>query len=357
LGLQKFRYIEKVSKVKRYWFIQIVCWTIYIIVFNWYYAVKYGHNVFFIESAIFLPVLLFSSHLYRILLKKLKINLASLTQILICSSLGILLLGGLFTLISVTFYYTIEEPGEKILKFGDYLIYFTIDCLIVLPWFACYHIYKYAESLGKIEMEKSVIEKEKMEAFALLKTVELANLKNQLNPHFLFNALNSIKALMLTQPAAARDAITQLSDLLRVSLNFGTQQRVSVQEEVDLVRDYLELEKMRFEDRLQYELQVADETRNIQMPPMVLQPIAENAIKHGIGLEESGGKIYIAISLEDHHLVLRVSNTGTYIPKNENGIGLRNLEKRLKLGYGGKACLQISSKDNTVNALIKLPVL
>ena len=191
---------------------------------------------------------------------------------------------------------------------------------------------------------------------ASLKSAELENLKNQLNPHFLFNAINSIKALTISDPNLARNALTELSQLLRTSLTIGNQQLVSLESEVSFVKDYLFLEKLRYENRLHYSFEIDKNTLNVKIPPMSLQLLVENAIKHGIGKSKAGGEILIKTEIiSNNNFVLTVTNSGKLRQEHSStGVGLKNLEKRLFLNFQDKAKFTVFELKHHVVASISI---
>ena len=213
-----------------------------------------------------------------------------------------------------------------------------------------YHLFRFARfsTQRESELQKSLQES------------ELQRLKKQLNPHFLFNALNGIKALILTEPLQSREAIGQLSDLLRLSLKTNLSDNIPLSEEMEILDNYLSIEKIRFQDRLTIEFDIPKELRNYQVLPFSLQILAENAVKHGIGKQKKGGIIKITAQKVEKKLILKVSNPGNLKPSldytNENtGIGLENLRKRLKINFGEKATFTIQEQNNLVMAVIVLP--
>jgi LytS/YehU family sensor histidine kinase len=190
-----------------------------------------------------------------------------------------------------------------------------------------------------------------------LKTAELENLKNQLNPHFLFNAINSIKALTIFDPELARKALTELSQLLRTSLSMGNQQLVPLEMELSLVRDYLFLEKIRYEKRLVYSFHIQNETLALSIPPMSVQLLVENAIKHGIGKNKLGGKVRIISELKGEIFMIKVVNTGKLSQKvSPVGVGMKNLERRLQINFQEKATFTLEEDNDTVVASIIIRV-
>jgi two-component system LytT family sensor kinase len=194
---------------------------------------------------------------------------------------------------------------------------------------------------------------------ATVKSLELKTIKSHINPHFIFNALNSIRALVDENPSRARTAITELSNILRSSMRAEQLETVPLQQELDIVTDYLALEHMRFEERLQIEMKIDPDTLNQPIPPMMLQTLVENAIKHGISKKIDGGFIRIISLFNEHHHVLTVQNSGTlngqYI--NKDGFGLKSTQERLNLLYQGQAQFEIKDTEgNVVESKIIMPV-
>jgi hypothetical protein len=191
-----------------------------------------------------------------------------------------------------------------------------------------------------------------------LRAAELRLLKSQLNPHFLFNALNGLRSLIAEDPARARDAVTQLSRTMRYSLASGDEDLVSLARELEMVDDYLALESMRLEERLSIERDIEPAARTARLPAMLLQTLIENAIKHGIAELRQGGTLRIAARVEDGELHIRVTNPrppNAAAPANE-GVGLRNASERLRLMYGERARLHLDlSRGDVAIAEVRLP--
>jgi two-component system LytT family sensor kinase len=179
---------------------------------------------------------------------------------------------------------------------------------------------------------------------------ELRALRAQLNPHFLFNALTTIGYLIRSSPSRALETLMQLTALLRAVLRGANGEFVTLGEEMQIVDAYLAIEQTRFEDRLHVERSVAVELECFSIPPLILQPLVENAIKHGVAPRRQGGTVRIEALLEDGPLLhLRVSDTGAGVSPQEltrrrsRGVGLSNIEQRLERYFGGRARLDISS--------------
>ncbi len=186
---------------------------------------------------------------------------------------------------------------------------------------------------------------------------QLSNLRAQMNPHFMFNALNGIRALIDEDPVRAKKAITELSAILRNAMNSVKRRTVPLGEELDIVRSYLALETMRYEERLRVEFDVEKGLERVPFPPMLLQTLVENGVRHGIATLQEGGDISIAVKREGDKLRVTISNSGSYRPGSSrtNGIGLRNTRKRLEMLYGKKAGLSISEKDGKVITQVEIP--
>jgi LytS/YehU family sensor histidine kinase len=212
-------------------------------------------------------------------------------------------------------------------------------------WSAVYLTYHLLRKSRKQELQNLKLEASHHE-------IELKTLRDQLNPHFLFNSLNGIRALIEIDPTTAKSAITTLSNLLRNSLQMGKKAQVSISEELGLVTEYLKLEKIRFEERLTYNISI-EVNDKIQIPPFLIQTMAENGIKHGISKSRTGGLIDIRVYETDAKLKLEVTNTGgQYKPNNIEGIGIINTKRRLAIQYGDNAGFSIKNEDNSVVALV-----
>lgn len=191
----------------------------------------------------------------------------------------------------------------------------------------------------------------------LARDAELSQLRQQLQPHFLFNSLNSINALVVSQPELARKMIQQLSDFLRGTVKKDDRQLVNLEEEIHQLSLYLDIEKVRFGYRLKSEIIADDASKVCKLPPLLLQPIVENAIK--FGLYDTIGEITISITatVEDKNLVIRVKNPfdpATSQPKG-TGFGLNSISRRLYLIYFNNNLLQTEAAESTFTTTIKIP--
>ena len=223
-------------------------------------------------------------------------------------------------------------------------------------WNSIYLIYHYIENSRKQQFDTLKLE-------ALVKELELKTIKSHINPHFIFNALNSIRALIDENPYRARNAITELSNILRSSMQAEKLETVMLERELSIVKDYLALEYIRFEDRLKVELQIEAASLSLPVPPMMLQTLVENAIKHGISRQVAGGTVRIISSVADGYHRLTVLNTGRLKEASpEGGFGLPGTRSRLYLLFGDKAAFTIRELKNEnndgymVEASIRIPV-
>ena len=242
-------------------------------------------------------------------------------------------------------------PGAIASLAASYVSQYSI---FFVCWSALYFAYQYLQKNRQVEIEKWKLQ-------ASFKDAELSALKSQINPHFIFNSLNNIRSLVAEDADKARDSITHLSDLLRFSIQFDQYEKVSVEKEMEVVRDYLELESIQLEERLHYDFKIEDESKEMLLPPMIIQTLVENAIKHSINELPGGGKICIETELMNDYLKIFVKNTGQLRPQKpgkRKGIGITNARERLRLLYGENASLAVENmNENMVCATIKIPLI
>ncbi len=212
-------------------------------------------------------------------------------------------------------------------------------------WSLIYFVNHYFRKIRISEIENIKLSAQKQ-------SVELALMRSQLNPHFLFNSLNSLKALISENPEFAKIGITKLSNILRNILIYSKRPLVSVDEEMQFVRDYLDLEKIRFEERLSYSELLDDKLMNFQIPPMTIQSLVENAVKHGIGRLRAGGHIEIQIQKLPADIEISVSNDGKIYETGDTRVGLKNTTSRLESVFGEKVSLSLKEENNKVIAKI-----
>ncbi len=230
-----------------------------------------------------------------------------------------------------------------------------------VAWLCLYFVYHAFERMRVMQVEQ-------LRLAANVKEAELRALKSQVNPHFLFNSLNSLRALIDEDAPRARESVTRLANMLRYSLQSGQQETVAFDEELRIVQDYLALEQIRHESRLQVRWEIENEAalRFLPIPPMLLQTLVENAVKYGISARREGGEITIAARVDGAALHLRVTNPGDLSPPasaaaaragSSTGVGLRNAAERLKLVFGDRASIQLLAEPaGCVTADVYIPL-
>lgn len=208
-----------------------------------------------------------------------------------------------------------------------------------------FYVMFYQQRIKEKEVKTARLESETRQA-------ELKALKSQVNPHFLFNTLNTIYALMDSDVNKAKKTVTELSDLLRYSMASFYKERVPLQDEIEMVKQYLDIEKARFAERLAVQYNIQKDIMDHNVPPMILQPLVENAIKHGIAPLKEGGMISLSMQSQNERLQIIIEDTGKGAAKNgstveKNGIGLKNLKKRLEFVYGDDFILNAEPKEKS----------
>jgi len=197
-----------------------------------------------------------------------------------------------------------------------------------------------------------------LETSILAREAELKALKAQINPHFLFNSLNSISALTSIDPARAREMCVLLGDFLRLTLGLGEKTMVRFSEELDLLQKYLAIEKIRFGERLKMQEAIEEESRACLLPPLLLQPLVENAIRHGIASLPEGGEVRLAAERQNGRLAILVENSWDpdAPPRRSGGLGLRNVQQRLEARYGKEAILRVITEGDLFQVSLSLPI-
>jgi hypothetical protein len=209
-----------------------------------------------------------------------------------------------------------------------------------------------------LRLERDRQENREAELRELARSAELKALKAQINPHFLFNALNSLADMAGDDPVAAEQAIVNLASVFRFTLEAADKESVSLGEEADFIRAYLEIERIRFEDRLDYELTIPVQLKPVRIPPMLLQPLVENAVKHGISpLLGKGGKIVIRVAPNGADVQVTVHDNGVgFDPAQKtSGIGLSNVRRRVQSIFGGESWSLISVPGTGTTVGISFP--
>lgn len=350
----KSEIFDKVKRKNLYWISQFSGWGLFVIVnlaiISSFEPTPLNRIILWFLLGIYGIIF---SHIYRLYIKKHNWSILPLRKIVQRVLIASFLVG-------VIIYIPVFISGQLLQVQRDSQ-HETISIIagilnltsVVLVWSLIYFSIHFFENSKKAEIESLIFE-------AAVKDFELKTLKAQLNPHFMFNAMNSIRALIEEDPQNAKDAITKLSNLMRYTLKIERTETVPLAEELKTIQDYLDLEKIRFEERLNYKIQSTSDADRVEIPPMMVQTLVENGIKHGVSKITSGGKILIDAKTVDKKLVIEINNSGKFSEealKNSAGFGISNTKHRLALLYGESASLALTNgNDNTVIAKLIIPL-
>ena len=262
----------------------------------------------------------------------------------------------LFTVVHITaasvLSFSLQVGEDQIWSFGDALsnvfsLFFAIELVTYFAIVGAYHAYDYARRYNDRESTAAQLALRASRLEASLARANLESLRMQLNPHFLFNTLNAISVLALKgERQSVVRTLSLLSDLLRVTLD-QTQQVVPLRDDLEMLDRYLEIEQIRFRDRLTIERDIAPSVLDAEVPSLLLQPLVENAIRHGISRTPGPGKVRVEASESAGMLELRVLDTGpgfTWEPSTRTGVGLLNTRARLEQLYGAEQHLELSNR-------------
>jgi two-component system sensor histidine kinase AlgZ len=205
--------------------------------------------------------------------------------------------------------------------------------------------------------DSSKAEGRALETSVFAREAELKALKAQVNPHFLFNSLNSVSALTSVDPAKAREMCILLAEFLRMTLGLGEKTSVPLSEELSLLHRYLAIEKVRFGARLEMQEEIQEESKSIQLPPLLLQPLVENAVTHGIANLPDGGMLRLSGQSRNGRTSLAIENTfdPESTPTRKGGLGLKNVRDRLEARYGKEANMRVSAENGKFRVELSFP--
>jgi sensor histidine kinase YesM len=344
---------NRMNRKKAYWICQLTGWSVLGLV-NIFFSITFDYfswqHTIVIAYQSFAGICL--THIFKNSIKKnnwLNLPLKKLVP-------GILITNIMMGMIMSLLFYAVGSGinNYNFLNFKASLFFVDVFRVtsIILLWTLIYFAVHYFENYKKVQIESLIWE-------AAVKDFELKTLKSQLNPHFMFNALNSIRALINLDPKNAQTAVTKLSNILRYSLKMERIETVSLGEEMQAVSDYLDLESVRFEERLRYTVEIDPRALSIEIPPMMIQTLVENGIKHGISKRTSGGCIDVKIELIDSSVNILIRNSGQInieAIRNATGFGISNTKHRLNLLYGEAASFSINNEtQNEVLAKLVIP--
>ncbi|MBI3512434.1 MAG: histidine kinase [Bacteroidetes bacterium] len=328
-----------------YWAFQLGGWMLFVLLQGIFLSLKkeLNNDAMVLLMAVFISGILLTQLLRAVIIRFRWLNISRLRSVPMMLVM-IIAMGGIVALM--------KTGLEKLSSENNYHfdpVRVSLDTLnfslFFFFWSVIYFLVHIVENYKRAEIENLKWE-------AAIKETELNKLKSQLNPHFMFNAMNSIRALVGENPARAKEAVTQFSNLLRNTLQVGKQKFIPLSQEMEVVKDYIAIESVRLEERLKVELNIPDECLSFEIPPLMIQTLVENGIKHGIAKIPEGGKLFVNAKKETGKLHILIFNSGKYnensIP--ESGFGLRNTKERLAILYNGKASFTIA---NTENALVK----
>jgi Putative regulator of cell autolysis len=255
--------------------------------------------------------------------------------------------GVVWTYLSMAFYSSISEdfdfPTAHARAPRDILDF----SITLLSWSALYFGVKFWRA-WQTERENA------LQSAALAQRAQLEMLRYQLNPHFLFNALNSIRASVDEDSARAKQMITQLSEFLRYSLLHESEKKIPLRDELEAVRNYLSIEKIRFEEKLAVEFDVEKAAEECKVPAFLLNPLIENAVKHGRRTNEKPLMIKISAKFSGDRLLLEVSNSGSLQNGSDGGIGLKNVRERLEKLFAENGKFDLLQENGFVKARIEI---
>ena len=349
---------DAVKNVRLYWKCQLIGWSVAALYWSLigFMGTQFSWVLALIHFAADLIIYISLSHAFRNFSVRHQWHTLSVRALFLRLLPSILVLGALFMLLTIAKNYFVRSLFQP--EFTDtlnehiqafWLTTFVTGVRLMSIWVLAY--YGYHLAIREINAVK-----ESARLTAIAKDAAFNNLSAQLNPHFFFNALNSIKSLVIEDPTKARRAIDLLSDLLRTSLYQQSSPLITLAEEMQLVNDYLELEKIRYERKLQTSVLVEDQIATAKVLPLSIQVLVENAIKHGVAKRKDGGTVTVRVNKKEDTLVASVESPGTLDKGDTHGVGLKNLEERIQLQFGAKGSFQISQgQTNVVTATIITP--
>lgn len=335
------------SNNKMYWVLQIFGWSLYALITSVFYLQANDTSNSVYINSIFAGISgLASSHILRSFIRRnthqgKSAFLSNLSTLAISALLWECLL--ILFHVYVIHLYTLDSisPIATLFYYGYYFC-------ILLIWMMFYLNIKSSQNRRESELDK-------LKLSLALKEAQLENLKWQINPHFLFNSLNSIRALISENPDNAKNMITKLAVLMRQTLNAPDKNLANLKEEFTFIENYLALEKIRFEERLDYSITLPASLENHLAPSLLIHTLVENGIKHGIAKLTEGGTIKLEALMKNNTLQIRVISSGTVKQPIQDGTGLRNSRERLKLAFGEQAKIEmVQYSTNTVLTTVSI---
>jgi signal transduction histidine kinase len=343
------------TRKRLYWTLQCFGWFAWALNEALLYTNQYGWKWAWVFSSMAnIALAIFLTHQYRRITKRFRWQDKNLWQMLQLNFLALVSMALLLMALNIPLDYIFLQENYEVSLSPFILIQIFFNFIKPLAiWALIYFFFQYSNKRLEMERENDQLER------AILET-EGKVLRAQMNPHFVFNALNSVRALITEDPQKAKKGINQLSKLLRSSLLTERKKTIALSEELETITDYLALEKIRYEDRLEWKITVDPACAKAQIPPMLLQTLVENGIKHGISRSVKGGVIELSAQRADNMIQISVINPGHLKPSKETneGVGLLNSQNRLQLLYGKTAQIELQPLNkNQVCAIVTLPYL
>ena len=337
-----------------FWAFQLGGWSLLLLITLG--GLLYGGNADWREITLSVALVAFGllySTLFRYFIRRNSWLAKTPKKLLFPVIVGSLLVGALWTGSFTLLHFLIgDSTGSVSYTLQEYIVTLINNYFIILLWSLIYFAYHYFRIAQIARVERYRTE-------AAIRDAQLNTLKGQINPHFMFNSLNNIRALMLEDTERSREMLTRLSDLLRYSMTITEEKEVALKEELEVVHDFLELNKVQYEDRLRYSIDMDPSLSEVRIPPMIIQILAENSVKHGIANRPGGGKVEVEVQKKGDSLSIEVRNSGTWnlAPKKgeSHGIGLPNIRRRLQIIYGQDATLHLREENEKVIAEINIP--
>ena len=336
---------------KKFWILNLSGWFAYLFFGGIFFSMMQGGlnlNTLYMQSFSFF-LLIFGCNFLRQLIKSKRFinSISSAKTIIVLFGATLLLAFVIQVLVSLLMMYGLNIMNWQTYSFSILAISTVQIWISIIGWTLVYFVIKHRQKMRLQEIEKWQLQ-------SALKEAELQSLKSQLNPHFIFNCLNNIRALAIDDGEKTRQMITHLSEILKFMFQFNQQKLVNLEQEVNYVRNYLILESIQLDDRLISSINIEDGLDMWQIPPMSIQLLVENAIKHGIMQLENGGEISINVFGNNQQLYIDVINDGILLNDNKNGIGLENLQKRLSMLISEQSTLTLKQTNNKVKAQLML---
>jgi len=341
-----------VQKIKTYWWCQLLGWlamiTVELVNYTFFIIGKFDKQILiYFSICAFIGFTL--THLFKLLIHRFQVFQKSKITIWLLALFSSLSIAVLISIVVVFINAYMIYAGKITFSWIEFLGNIMNWMRYVTVWVIIYFMYK-------LVLQNSLLQQQKLQAENIANVAELELLKSQLNPHFLFNALNSIKALISIDQEKSRNAVLLLSDLLRFTLNYGKDKEIPLLLEIDEVKKYFQLESIRFGEKLKIDFDIDENAYNYFIPPAIVLTLAENAIKHGKIAADNRLHVILIIQKTERGIYIEIKNTGKLHSEalNNTGVGLALVKKRLEALYLQEASLHLKEEENWVSVSIQI---